>query len=134
MRALMTEFMAALPARDWPRLSATLAPHVERIGPEGSEGDGVVGRDGYVSWLAGFADPLYEYGWTVHRIIYSDDGRTAVVDCSTRYLLTREAEPFGYRLVMVFDMGDSGLIERVDLYWKTPRQRVPGDTIAAGKR
>lgn len=132
-RARAQEFMDALAARDWPRLSSTMAQDIRRIGVEGSDIDGAVGREPYMQWLRGFADPLFQYGWTVHRIICSSDDRTAVIDATTEYLLTASSEPFGYRLVMILDFNEQGLVARNDLYWKTPQKRVPGDTVS-GKR
>jgi hypothetical protein len=132
-RSVINEFMVCLPARDWGRMARTLAADVRRIGIEGESTDLVIGRDPYLAWLSGFADKLFEYSWTTHRIIFSDNDLSAVVDCSTRYRLEENSEPFGYRLVMIFDVGGDGLIHSVDLYWKTPSQRVPGDTIGAGR-
>ena len=125
---LIDEFMACLPLRDWPRMARTLSPDVRRSGVEDNN-DIVVGRDKYLQWLSGFADKLFEYSWTTHRTIIS--GQTAVVDCSTRYLIDKTSKPFGYHLAMIFDVGKDGLIESVDLFWKTPAQRVPGDTIGS---
>ncbi len=133
VRQVIEKFMASLPARDWKAMAETLAPDVTREGPEGPDGDALVGPEAYIGWLAGMADPLHEYGWRTDRIIYGDDGRSAVVEATTRYLIEKDSEPFGYHLVMLFELDEQNRIADVDLYWKTPKQRLRGDTVSAGK-
>jgi hypothetical protein len=123
-------FLRSLPARDWAAIATTMTPDVRRHGIEDNpDVDAVQGRDAYIDWLAKFADPLHEYGWTIHRVLFDADTGTATVMCSTHYLVRPDDVPFGYRLAMVFDFDPSGLIKTVDLYWKTPAKRIAGDTI-----
>lgn len=129
IREVIGKFMRSLPARDWATLKSTMAPDITREGPEGRETDRCAGADRYIQWLAAMADPLYEYGWDVKRIIYGDDGRTAVVDANTRYLLEKDSEPFGYHVLMIFKLNDQNLIADADLFWKTPKKRLRGDTV-----
>jgi hypothetical protein len=132
MRQVIDKFMKSLPARDWKAMKETLAPDVMREGPEGQDGDALMGADAYIEWLSGMADPLHEYGWRTDRLIYGDDGRSAVVEATTRYLITPDSEPFGYHLVMLFEFDDLNRIADVDLYWKTPKKRLRGDTVTGG--
>lgn len=129
-RRNLDAFLRALPARDWAAMAATLSPTVRRHGIEDSaERDAVEGRDAYLRWLAGFADPLHEYSWTIGRVLVDPEARSAVVVATTRYRAKPEDVPFGYRLAMIFGFDQAGLIDVVDLYWKTPAQRMSGDTI-----
>jgi hypothetical protein len=129
-RRNLDAFLRSLPARDWATIATTMTPDVKRHGIEDNpDTDAVQGRDAYIAWLSGFADPLYEYGWTIHRILFDEDTGAATVMCSTHYRVRADDVPFGYRLAMVFGFDSSGLIDSVDLYWKTPAKRMPGDTI-----
>jgi hypothetical protein len=90
-----------------------LTPAVERVGPFG---DGVVGRDRYLEFLAGAVPPVYRND--IHRVTYAADGRsgfalvTEHLTYPDRELHLEEAYAF------VFD--DAGLVSRVEVFWQTP--------------
>jgi hypothetical protein len=123
------DYVEALLARDWDRFAGMLAEDVHREGAEGAETDSVDTREAYLSWAKNLIDPLYEYSWVVHRVAYSQTGDVAWVEATSQYRVNESDKPFGYRLAMVLEINGDGLIQQVSLYWKTPQQRLPGDTI-----
>ena len=62
-------------------------------------------------------------------MLIDPDARAATVEATTRYRAAPADVPFGYRLAMIFGFDGAGLIDVVDLYWKAPTKRMPGDTI-----
>ncbi len=126
------DYVEALLARDWDRFVSMLAEDVHREGAEGAETDSVDTREDYLAWAKNLIDPLYEYSWVVHRVAYSQDGTVAWVEATSQYRVHEADVPFGYRLAMVLEINPKGLIQNVSLYWKTPQQRLPGDTISGG--
>jgi ketosteroid isomerase-like protein len=124
------DYVDALLSRDWDRFVAMLAPDVHREGAEGAETDSVDTREAYLGWAKNLIDPLYEYSWVVHRVAYGEGGKVAWVEATSQYRVNESDVPFGYRLAMVLEINDENLIQNVSLYWKTPQQRLPGDTIS----
>jgi limonene-1,2-epoxide hydrolase len=123
---LYQEYVAALIERDWPRLSATLAPDVHREGFDGPR-DSTDGLDDYIAYLARVMDPIENFGYDVHRIVATDDGKVGLVEVTSRY---REGgEDLGYRMAFVLDTNADGLIDNVEIYWKTPDRRLKQDTV-----
>jgi hypothetical protein len=123
------EYVAALQARDWERMGKTLTLDVRREGIEGPESDAIEGRDAYLKWSAELLDPLYGFIWTPSRFVESANGRTILVEAESRYEPKKGDAKFGYRLAVIFDLDDDGLIKNISFYLKTPRQRLAGDTI-----
>lgn len=124
------EYVAALQARDWARMGKTLASDISREGPEGAETDAISGREDYLKWSADLLDPLYGFTWTPSRIEASASGETVWVESESLYEPAKGDEKFGYRLAVVFDFNESGLIQHVSYYWKTPPKRLAWDTVA----
>lgn len=123
------DFVEALLAREWTRLSSLIAEDVHREGVDGPENDSVQGREAYLAWATQLIDPLFEYSWDVHRVVYSAGGDVAWVEATSQYRVNEADEPFGYHLAMVLDIRPDGLVQKVSLYMKTPSRRLAGDTI-----
>ncbi len=107
-------FFAHLSARDWAALLEVLAPDVVRVGPLGDE---VSGRQAYVDLLTRSVPE--QYANDVHRITYAVDGRSG---------FARVTEHLGYpdrelhlEEAYAFDLDGTGLVERVEVFWQTPR-------------
>ena len=64
---IVEEYVAALQARDWPRMGRTLSADIRREGAEGAETDSIEGRDVYLQWSADLLDPLHKFTWTPLR-------------------------------------------------------------------
>lgn len=124
------EHVAALRARDWKRMGRTMADNVRREGPEGAETDAISGKEDYLKWSADLLDPLYDFKWIPSRIEAVEGGRTVLVEAESDYEPSRGDVRFGYRLAVIFDFNDDGLIQQISYYWKTPRKRLSWDTVA----
>jgi hypothetical protein len=124
------EYVAALQVRDWDRMGRTLTADVRREGVEGPETDAIDGREAYLKWSADLLDPLYSFTWTPSRFVTSASGKTILVEAISRYEPNKGDEAFGYRLAVVFELNEEGLIKHISFYWKTPRKRLAWDTIA----
>jgi limonene-1,2-epoxide hydrolase len=122
--SIVEAFFAYLTAREWDHLRVVLSHDVERVGPFA---DKITGRDRYLDFLRGTVPS--EYRNEVRRIIPASDGRAAFARV-TEHLRYGEQER---RLeeAYSFDIGDSGLISRVEIYWQTPENDPGGFGSAA---
>jgi len=127
------EHVAALQARDWKRMGKTMADNVRREGPEGAETDAISGKEDYLKWSADLLDPLYGFTWTPTRIQATEDGKSVLVEAQSDYEPAKGDVRFGYRLVVIFDFNEDGLIQDISYFWKTPRKRLGWDTVARTK-
>jgi ketosteroid isomerase-like protein len=122
--SIVEGFFAYLTARDWEHLRVVLSQNVERVGPFA---DVVTGRDRYLDFLRGTVPS--EYRNDVRRIVAAADGRAAFARV-TEHLHYGEQER---RLeeAYSFDIGDDGLISRIEIYWQTPGNDPGGFGSAA---
>lgn len=121
---LVERYFDHLTARSWESLAALLSVDVERVGPFG---DLAVGRDRYVSFLE--ATVPADYRNDVLRVVYAPDNRAAFARVSEH--LRYPEQEFHLEEVYAFDIGDDGLISRVEIYWQTP-ELDPGGFGSAG--
>jgi ketosteroid isomerase-like protein len=107
-RGVVTRYLDALAAHDWPALAATLAVDVHRVGPYGDVFDG---RDAYARFLRQTIDALPGYELGVERLLVAGPSVAVelheTVDDGDGRLHTDE--------VVVFDTA-SGLIAGVAVY------------------
>jgi hypothetical protein len=122
--SIVEAFFAYLTARDWDHLGVVLSQDVERVGPFA---DKITGRDRYVDFLRGTVPS--EYRNDVRRIIPASDGRAAFARV-TEHLRYGELER-SLEEAYSFDIGDDGLISRVEIYWQTPGNHLGGFGSAA---
>ena len=115
---IVERFFSHLTAREWDGLGAIIDQEVMRIGPFG---DQLTGRQIYLDFLRATVPP--EYGNDVLRIISSPDGLFAFAKV-TEHLRYGEVE-FHLDEAYSFELGDDGMIRRVEVYWQTP-QNDPG--------
>jgi hypothetical protein len=110
------EYMAA---SDWGSFGALLSSGVERVGPFGER---VIGRDAYIELMSAGEHAGSDEGrpsWDVHCVAYTADRRsafarvTAHVPRSDRDLWIEEA--------LVYELDESGLISRIEVFWRDPR-------------
>jgi len=115
---IVEHFFSHLTAREWNELGTILDQEVVRIGPFG---DQLTGRQVYLDFLR--ATVPSDYDNDVLRIICAPDGLFAFARV-TEHLRYGEEE-FHLDETYSFDIGEDGLICRVEIYWQTP-QNDPG--------
>ena len=109
--SLVRTYLDAIAAHDWDGLRASIAADVVRTGPYG---DVYSGRDAYVDFLSGLMPTLQGYAMDVAAVTPVGDGRrvfaelTETVEMSGEVIVTPE--------VLVFELGDDGLIDRVEIF------------------
>jgi ketosteroid isomerase-like protein len=116
---VVERFFANLTARDWAGLGALLAEDVERVGPFG---DRVVGRARYLDLLRGLVPS--DYGNDVHRITYAADGRGAFARVTEHLVYPRGT--FHLEETYAFEIGETGSIDRLEVFWQTPDRDPAG--------
>ena len=121
---LVQRFFSHLTARDWDELSTILDHEILRIGPFG---DGLSGRQVYLDFLRAAVPP--DYGNDVRRIIATPDGRFAFATVTEH--LRYEEEEFHLDEAYSFEIGENGLITRIEIYWQTPHNDPGGFGSAA---
>jgi ketosteroid isomerase-like protein len=112
---VIERFIDCLSAQDWDGFSATMAEDMERVGPYG---DLISPRGKYVAFLQSVVTKHPNYGLAVRRVTRSSDGRVAVAEVTET--LTVAGAPVSYPEVLVFDVGNAGLITRVTVYTMRP--------------
>jgi hypothetical protein len=115
---IVERFFLHLTAREWDDLGPILDEEVLRIGPFG---DQLTGRQVYLDFLR--ATVPSDYGNDVLRVISTPDGRFAFAKV-TEHLRYGEVE-LHLDEAYSFEVGEDGLICRVEIYWQTP-QYDPG--------
>jgi len=111
---IVERFFSHLTAREWNDLGTILDQEVLRIGPFG---DQLTGRQVYLDFLR--ATVPTDYGNDVLRVIGTPDGRSASAKV-TEHLRYGEEE-LHLDEAYSFDIGEDGLICRVEIYWQTPQ-------------
>ncbi len=122
---VVTRYLDAMAAADWTALAETLAPDVERIGPNG---DDFHGRAPYAEFLAQVIGSLSGYALMVVGMI-AGGNRVAVelyetVDDGDARLRTDE--------IVVFDVA-GGLIAKVAVYLRASSRR-PADSTSSPEK
>ena len=112
---IVERFFSHLTAREWEELCTTLDKEVVRIGPFGDE---LNGRAVYLDFLR--ATVPSDYGNDVLRVIGSPDGVFAFAKV-TEHLRYGEEEELHLDEAYSFEIGEDGLICRVEVYWQTPQ-------------
>ncbi|GAA5050706.1 hypothetical protein HNP84_006606 [Thermocatellispora tengchongensis] len=111
-------FWTGLRTRDLGLIRSALADDVERIGLWYGGPDTVIGRDLYLSM---FERVFRDYAhWSIEpsTVIRSADGRTAVAHCREELRRTADAELTELHELIETTLDDSGLIRRVDIFFK----------------
>jgi hypothetical protein len=116
---VIEQFFVSLTARDWEALGRVLAPQVERIGPFG---DQVVGRDRYLDLLMRTVPS--EYRNDVLRITSSPDGRSGFARVTEH--LQYPHQELHLEETYCFDLDQTGLLSRIEIFWQTPESDPGG--------
>lgn len=107
--ATVTRFFEHMATGEWDAMAACLAPGVVRVGPFR---DVKQGRDDYREFLARTISALDGYHLDLQRVW--SDGHRAVAQLSETLVL--DGRPRRTDEAIVVDLGDDGLISRVEVY------------------
>ena len=107
--AIAARFFDRMGHFDWEAMGACVAEDVEGVGPYR---DQKAGREDYQQFLAETIEALDDYHLDVQRIW--SDGTHVVAQLSET--LTMEGRPRRTDEAIVLDIGDDGLIARVEVY------------------
>jgi ketosteroid isomerase-like protein len=116
MPGVVEDYLKAIVAHDWDRLTDTLTEDVVRTGPFF---DVYQGRDDYVAFISALMPTLPSYSMEVGRVSYLDGGSRAYAELTET--LDVGGKPHVTPEVLVFDIdvdaaGDR--IARIDIYIK----------------
>jgi limonene-1,2-epoxide hydrolase len=112
--------------RDWDQVRPTLAANVHREGYDGPR-DSTDGRENYIAFLDRVMTPIEGFGYDVHRVTATDDGKVGLIEVTSRY--REHGEDLGYRMAYVVTVDADDLIDTIEIYWKTPDKRLSVDTV-----
>lgn len=115
----VTRYLESLNSKDWEALGATLSGgEFERVGPFC---DVISDSSAYVRFLDGIVSTLGDYAVRTRRVSVADGAVYAEVNES--FVLDGARKDFPE--VLVFDVGDDGLISRVQVYMMRPGAEAP---------
>jgi len=122
---------------DFDVCEAAMAPDIVRIGPQVvDESDISRGRRAYSDFIRSVISQMPSYHNTTHELVATPDGRRVYIHCTEWSAPgSGSATEVEVPLVMICTVNDDLLIEKVDIYWKTPAMRVDwtvAEKIAAG--
>jgi len=119
MLDIVEQYLEKLQAKEWTGLGATLAATgFERVGPFC---DVIDGKDDYVRFLDGIVSTLDDYRVRARRISVSE----GVVYAEVNESFVTDGTAMDFPEVLVFDIGDDGLITRVQVYMMHPGEEAP---------
>jgi limonene-1,2-epoxide hydrolase len=113
------EYLEALPAHDWDKLAATLAP--EGLVRDGPFVDVIHGKQAYVDFLKGLMPTLKDYVLRVSR--QSSAGHLTFVELSETFDVNGTV--IEYPEVVLFEVDGAGLITFVSVFMKYPGMDAP---------
>jgi hypothetical protein len=109
------EYLAALSDRSWERLGASLAD--EGLVRSGPFVDVIEGKPAYVEFLRRVCSPFDAYRIDVHRVSRSGD---RIVYVEIDEVIERGGTVSAYPEILLFELGDDGLIRYVSVFMKRP--------------
>ncbi len=125
MAAVVEQYLAALDRQDWTDLASTLTTgDFERVGPFR---DIVGSTDAYVAFLERVVSGLAEYRLVPERVVTTE----RVVYAEVTESFVHAGEKMSFPEVLVFDLGDDGLISRVQVFMMRPGEAPPVEGASA---
>ncbi len=122
---VVERFWKAIDTHDWELIETVLAENFVRVGMSGEESDTCVGKDAYMTFVAHVTGKMDHHDLKVKRIFWSADGRTAVAECVESIQPPGDTELNVMTFLNVMEINAEGLIERLDIFWKTPAKMPP---------
>ena len=91
------------------------------------EADTSWGKVEYMKFVSEVTGRMDQHSLAMVDLFLSADGRTAVAECIETIYPPGEPE-LVMRFINILTLNDAGLIEKLDIFWKTP-PRMPPDWI-----
>lgn len=119
------KYWNAVSSRDFDECARQMADNIVRIGPRSMDVDTTHGKAAYAEFIRRVISSMPGYHNITQDITASPDGRRVYLQC-TEWPSggAGDAAQIEVPLLIACDMSDEGLIEKVDIYWKTPSASV----------
>jgi hypothetical protein len=117
------DFWNLFGANDPEAVRATLAPDMVRIGPwEGEDAEIIRGSDDYIEFIKNIKATNPKHGNRINDGVVSPDGRRVYLNVTEFLALNPGSEEINdVNVVLVCDLNDDNLIQKVDIFWKHPK-------------
>lgn len=130
-KQVVQTFWDAVAARDFETCESTMADDITRIGPRCNDpADISQGRRAYGDFIRSVIGQIPSYRNVTHELVASADGRRIYIHC-TEWSAPESGsgQEIEVPLVMICSVNDAHLIDKIDIFWKTPN--VPLDWTKA---
>ena len=124
---VVANFWKGVDEHDWDLVASTIADDFVRIGMRDDEADTSRGKVAYMQFVSEVTGRMDQHSLKMVDLFRSEDGRTAVAECIETIYPPGEPE-LVMRFINILTLNDAGLIEKLDIFWKTP-PRMPPDWI-----
>lgn len=123
-RKAVENFWKGVDVHDWDLVASTLADDFTRIGMRDDEADTSRTKRDYLDFVSKVTGKMDHHDLKVERILWSEDGRSAVAECIETIRPPGEDELI-MRFINVMEINDDGLLSQLDIFWKTPPRMPP---------
>jgi hypothetical protein len=121
---VVARFWAGVDKHDWDMIASTISPDFVRIGMSDTEADTCRGKDNYVRFAAGVIGRFDHHELESRSGYASADGRRVTHE-AIETIQPPGSEPIRMRFINIMEIGDDGLITKLDIFWKTPPVMPP---------
>jgi hypothetical protein len=122
---VVAKFWIGIDTHDWDLIASTLADDFVRIGMRDDEEDTCRGKANYLDFVSNVISKMDHHDLRTDRIYYSEDRRIAIAE-TVETIRPPGEETLSMRFVNVCELNEDGLIEKLDIFWKTPPRMPPG--------
>ncbi|WP_326808114.1 MULTISPECIES: nuclear transport factor 2 family protein [unclassified Streptomyces] len=123
--ANIAAFWNGVDTHDWESVAAVLAKDFTRVGMRADEADTCRGRDAYLRFVSRVTGRMHHHELTARRTFLSADARHALNEATETIQPTPHDAPLTMHFANVMELDATGLLTRLDIYWKTPSRRPP---------
>lgn len=121
---VVASFWRGIDEHDWELVGSTIADDFERYGMYGTEADSCRGKVNYLAFVSGVINRMDHHTLKARKIFWSEDRRQAIAEC-IETIWADGQDKLVMQFVNVMRINDGGLIDRLDIYWKTPPRLPP---------
>lgn len=121
---VVANFWKGVDEHDWDLVASTLADDFVRVGMADDEADTCRGKAKYMEFVSQVTGRMDHHSLRMVDLFRSEDGRTAVAECIETIHPPGEPE-LVMRFINILKLNDDGLIEKLDIFWKTPPRMPP---------
>lgn len=122
--AVVKNFWEGVDTHDWDLVASSLADDFVRIGMQDSDADTCRGKENYLRFLTGVIGRFEFHRLESRRGYASPDGRYVTHE-AIETIQPPGGERIRMRFVNLIEIGDDGLIAKLDIFWKTPPTMPP---------